>query len=235
MNGQTTPAALHGRHFRATTQTLLFTKAAVLHPQETTPSANKAAPASSAPPPKPIQEGPLSNPIPSPSYVMAGPKQSAHSRTTPSLRASPSLEKGEQVVSAAKTPHRGSIVVGDPRGHSGSYGKHFRWVFGVMWNLPLWMFVEKKRTSSSRLSEVTGSSMGRPGLSVELSGNGDRPGILSRAERASWVVTWTAPRDGDDGSQISPATPHLSSSSHSNSNPQQESPIQIPSPARAEP
>lgn len=28
--------------------------------------------------------------------------------------------------------------------------------------------------------------MGRPGLSVELSGNGDRPGILSRAERVSW-------------------------------------------------
>lgn len=165
LNGQTTPAALHGRHFRATTQTLLCTKAAVLHPQETTPSANKAAPASSAPPPKPIQEGPLSNPIPSPSYVMAGPKQSARSRTTPSLRASPSLEKGEQVVSAAKTPHRGSIVVGDPRGHSGSYGKHFRWVFGVMWNLPLWMFVEKKgpvRPASPRSREVPWAGLGSP-------------------------------------------------------------------------
>lgn len=190
-------------------------------------------PPTSPPPAKPIQEGPLSNPIPSPSYVMARPKQSARSRTTPSLRASPSLEKGEQVVSAVKTPHRGSIVVGDPRGHSGSYGKHFRWVFGVMWNLPLWMFVGKKRTSSSRISEVTGSSMGRPGLSVELSGNGDRPGILSRAERVSWSHGRLLVMVMMD--QISPATPHLSSSSNSNSNPQQKSPIQIPSPARAEP
>lgn len=165
---------------------------------------------------------------------MARPKQSARSRTTPSLRASPSLEKGEQVVSAVKTPHRGSIVVGDPRGHSGSDGKHFRWVFGVMWNLPLWMFVGKKRTSSSRISEVTGSSMGRPGLSVELSGNGDRPGILSRAERVSWshgrllVMVMMDPR-------FHRRHRHLSSSSNPNSNPQQKSPIPIPSPAKAEP
>lgn len=105
-----------------------------------------------------------------------------------------------------------------------------------MWNLPLWMFVEKKRTSSSRISEVTGSSMGRPGLSVELSGNGDRPGILSRAERVSWSHGRLLVMVMMD-LQISPATPHLSSSSNSNSNsnPQQKSPIQIPSPARAEP
>lgn len=62
LNGQTTPAALHGRHFRATTQTLLFTKAAVLHPQETTPSANKAAPASSAPPLNPFRKVPSPTP-----------------------------------------------------------------------------------------------------------------------------------------------------------------------------
>lgn len=46
---------------------------------------------------------------------------------------------------------------------------------------------EKKKGPVRPVSpEVTGSSMGRPGLSVELSGNGDRPGILSRAERVSW-------------------------------------------------
>lgn len=170
LNGQTTPAALHDRHFRATMQTLLFTKAAVPHPQETDPSAKPPQPAAPRtpthqPPPKPIQEGPLANPIPPPSYVMARPKQSARSRTTPSLRARPSLEKGEQVVSAVKTPHRGSIVGGDPRGHSGAYGKHFRWVFGVMWNLPLWMFVEKKgpvRPACPRSREVPWAGLGSP-------------------------------------------------------------------------
>lgn len=83
------------------------------------------------------------------------------------------------------------------------------------------------------MSEVTGSSMGRPGLSVELNGNGDRPGILSRAERVSWshgrllvMVMMDPDFTGDTA---------LSSSSNSNSNPQQKSPIQIPSPAKAEP
>lgn len=141
-------------------------------------------------PPKPIQEGPLSNPIPSPSYVMARPAQSARAHTDERLHLSEQVrpsttKKGEHV--GKKTPqnapsssviHEG-IVVGSLA------AMHPRWIAGCrVWNLPLWILslAKKKkkgpvRPVSPRSRQVPWAGLGSRGAEREWR----RPGILRQS------------------------------------------------------